>query len=37
MKELRTSNGEKVNRLDKGKYEIVALDLIITSDSPNAP
>ncbi len=36
MKELRTSNGEKVNRLDKGKYKIVSIDLIVTSDSPDA-
>ncbi|MEE9448853.1 MAG: hypothetical protein V3V72_02290 [Ignavibacteriaceae bacterium] len=36
MKELRTSNGDKVNRLDKGKYEIVSTALVVTSDSPDA-
>jgi hypothetical protein len=37
QKELRTSKGDVVNREEKGKYLIVALDLIVTSDSPNAP
>ena len=36
MKELRTSSGDKVNWIEKGKYYIVALDLTVTSDSPNA-
>lgn len=37
LKRLETSEGQSVNRLEKGKYEIVALSLIIISDDKNAP
>lgn len=37
MKSLKTSSGEHVNRLEKGKYEIVSfVNIPITSDDPNA-
>ena len=38
LRELRTSDGRAVNRIDKGSYEIVDHPMIpITSDDPNAP
>ncbi len=36
-KYLETENGLKVNRLEKGKYQIVASGEILHSDDPNAP
>jgi len=37
LKELRTQNGDAVNRLGKGKYEIVVTGAILQSDEPDAP
>ena len=37
MKELRTFEGMTVNRLEKGKYQIVKTGIIVQSDSPDAP
>jgi len=37
MKELKTYEGMAVNRLEKGKYQIVQTGVIIQSDSPDAP
>ena len=37
MKELKTFEGMEVNRLEKGKYQIVQTGIIIQSDSPDAP
>ena len=39
FKSLKTSNGEHVNRLEKGKYEIVSAfgNIPLTSDAPKAP
>lgn len=36
LKELRTSNGMRVNRLEKGKYQIVQTGIMLLSDSPDA-
>ena len=36
-KELKTFEGMAVNRLEKGKYEIVQTGIIVQSDSPDAP
>ena len=38
-KELRTSDNEAVNRLEKGKYEILNPfgNIKVTSNDPNAP
>lgn len=36
-KEIRTSDGFYVNRLHKGEYKIVDLDIVLRSDSPDAP
>jgi hypothetical protein len=36
-KKIRTDNGQKVNRHEKGKYQIAATGLELTSDDPNAP
>ena len=35
--ELTTFEGMAVNRLEKGKYQIVQTGIIVKSDSPNAP
>ncbi len=37
LKELRTEDGQAVNRLDKGKYQIDGTDEILVSDDPDAP
>ena len=37
MKELKTFEGMAVNRLEKGKYQIVPTGIIVQSDSPDAP
>lgn len=37
MKQLRTQDGDAVNRLGKGKYEIVMTGEILQSDDPDAP
>jgi hypothetical protein len=34
---ITTESGQHVNRIDKGKYQIVATGQILTSDDPNAP
>ena len=34
---IKTSGGHSVNRLEKGKYEIVQSGEILTSDDPEAP
>jgi hypothetical protein len=36
LKELVTGDGLAVNRLDKGKYEVVATGMVLTSDDPGA-
>jgi len=38
MKQLRTSDGESVNRIEKGKYEVLQVFglIAVTSDDPNA-
>lgn len=36
LKTLRTSNGLSVNRLEKGKYQIVQTGVSLHSDSPDA-
>lgn len=36
-KQLRTSNGLHVNRLQKGEYKIVETGIVISSSSPDAP
>ena len=36
-KSLRTQDGLTVNRLEKGRYEIVQTGEVLTSDDPNAP
>ena len=36
-KELKTFEGMAVNRLEKGKYQIVQTGIIVQSDSPDAP
>ena len=37
IKELKTFEGMAVNRLEKGKYQIVQTGIIVQSDSPDAP
>jgi len=37
MEELTTFEGMAVNRLEKGKYQIVQTGIIVRSDSPDAP
>ena len=37
MNELKTFEGMAVNRLEKGKYQIVPTGIIVQSDSPDAP
>ncbi len=37
LKELRTSNGHHVNRIEKGRYEVVGPGITLCSDSPEAP
>lgn len=37
MKSILDDNGEPVNFLEKGKYKIVATDVIVTSSDPNCP
>jgi hypothetical protein len=37
MEELKTFEGMAVNRLEKGKYQIVKSGIIVHSDSPDAP
>ena len=37
MEELKTFEGMAVNRLEKGKYQIVQTGIIVQSDSPDAP
>jgi hypothetical protein len=37
MKELKTFEGMAVNRLEKGKYQILQTGIIVQSDSPDAP
>ena len=37
MEELKTFEGMAVNRLEKGKYQIVQTGIILQSDSPDAP
>jgi hypothetical protein len=37
MKELKTFEGMAVNRLEKGKYQIVKTGIIVQSDSTDAP
>jgi hypothetical protein len=35
--ELRTANGQRVNRISKGLYEIVETGVRLTSNDPNEP
>ena len=37
MTELKTFEGMAVNRLEKGRYQIVQTGVIVQSDSPGAP
>lgn len=37
MKSLRLRGGGNVNRLDKGKYEIVQTGVVVQSTDPDAP
>ena len=37
MAELKTFEGMAVNRLEKGKYQIVQTGVIVQSDSPDGP
>ena len=37
LKDLVTSEGDSVNRIEKGKYEIVQQGLRLTSDDADAP
>lgn len=37
MKFLRTEHGDYVNRLDKGRYQVVGSQIELTSDDPSAP
>jgi len=37
MKELKTFEGMAVNRLEKGKYQIVKTGITVQSDSADAP
>ena len=36
IRSLRTRNGQHVNRLDKGKYQVVETGEMLTSDDPLA-
>jgi hypothetical protein len=36
IKALRTASGETVNRLEKGKYQILGESAVLTSDDPQA-
>ena len=36
LKHLETDSGDAVNRIEKGKYLIVGLNCIVTSDDPKA-
>lgn len=37
LKSLKTADGSHVNRLDRGRYEIVATGVQLWSDDNNAP
>jgi putative component of toxin-antitoxin plasmid stabilization module len=37
LKELRTSDGMAINRLQQGEYEIVQTGVVLRSSSPDAP
>ena len=37
LRQLRTERGDAVNRLDKGKYQIVVTGEILRSEDPDAP
>ena len=37
MKELMTDDGRHLNRIEKGKYQIVATGEIVVSEDRNAP
>ena len=37
LRALQTEDGEAVNRVDKGKYEIVVTGEVLRSDDPDAP
>lgn len=36
-KEIYTADGESVNRLDKGKYQLFLTGTLLHSDAPDAP
>jgi hypothetical protein len=36
IKAIRTASGETVNRLEKGKYQILGQSSVLTSDDPHA-
>jgi hypothetical protein len=36
LRSLETASGDAVNRLDKGRYQVVANGLILTSGEPDA-
>lgn len=37
LKELKTSDGLHVNRIEKGQYKIVQSGILLRSESPDAP
>jgi hypothetical protein len=37
LKQIETEDGHSVNRLERGRYEIVVTGQILTSDDPAAP
>jgi hypothetical protein len=37
IKSLRTADGQRLNRIDKGKYQVVVTGEILESDDPTAP
>jgi hypothetical protein len=37
LKELQTANGNHVNRIKQGEYQVVATGVILKSSSPDAP
>jgi hypothetical protein len=37
LKAIETSNGDAVNRNDKGRYHLVVGEVPLTSDDPDAP
>jgi hypothetical protein len=37
LKRIVTEKGETVNRLQKGKYQVVLTGILLYSDSPEAP